>query len=107
MSEQTAGHTIVEVDPDDRDQIQRIYDTVFNDRRGISPHTLAEAIRNAGPPPEPPYDGPIVHSVMYRNGVLGTICNSGAWGNPELFTAVIEHVTCPGCKDKLHGTRGE
>lgn len=49
--------------------------------------------------------GPIVHAVMYRDHQLGTLCQSGAYGNPELYTAVTEHVTCPACREKLEGNR--
>lgn len=45
--------------------------------------------------------GPIVHAVMYRDHKMGTLCESAAWGTPELFTAVTEHVTCPACRNKL------
>lgn len=46
-----------------------------------------------------------VHTVMYRNGVLGTLCDSLAWGPPTEATAVTADVTCPACRGKLEGAR--
>jgi hypothetical protein len=70
--------------------------------RQVYPDTKAD------PTPPVTFDivsGPIVHAVMYRDHHLGTLCQSGAYGNPELYTAVIEHVTCPACREKLEGNR--
>lgn len=64
------------------------------------------ALRSLLTPAEPEGPtAPLVHVVMYRDHKMGSLCNSGAWGTPELFTAVTENATCPGCRAKLDGGR--
>jgi hypothetical protein len=40
---------------------------------------------------------------MYRDYNRGTLCESLAWGRDCPATAVLADVTCPLCREKLHG----
>lgn len=94
---------LVLIDPEDRDQVMGLRDALAVDPgpAGYGWYWVQKALRSLLAPAKPEPEAPIVHAVMYRDHKMGTLCDSGAWGTPALFTAITEHVTCPGCRDKL------
>jgi hypothetical protein len=74
------------IDPEDREAVDR----------------LVRAWRTPAPPVD---DRDVIHAVMYRNGIPGTLCREG-W-EPRV-TTVTDDATCPACRLRIDGnTLGE